>query len=151
MGNGRINSSHFKLLLYGCIRDKLEVNTLFTCSAVKSGSSAREETMMECMSSCSLSSSSSDRSAVTSVFFYSGAERGGRNLIKALNPGTMNIWDLWDKWDRNLETEGGCSVGWMKSGTKGAESLTGFSFRLTVGMWREHVRDFFQSTGITQP
>lgn len=33
-----------------------------TCSAVKSGSSLMVETMMECMSICSLSSSSSDRS-----------------------------------------------------------------------------------------
>lgn len=34
-----------------------------TCSAVRSGSSLRQETMMECMSSCSLSSSSSDGSS----------------------------------------------------------------------------------------
>jgi len=33
-----------------------------TCSAVNSGSSLMQETMMECISSCSLSSSSSDRS-----------------------------------------------------------------------------------------
>lgn len=34
-----------------------------TCSAVRSGSSLRQETMMECMSSCSLSSSSSHGSS----------------------------------------------------------------------------------------
>lgn len=34
-----------------------------TCSAVSSGSSVREDTMMECMSSCSLSSSSSHGSS----------------------------------------------------------------------------------------
>lgn len=45
-----------------------------TCSAVSSGSSLRQETMMECMSSCSLSSSSSDGSSA--AFLWSEADRG---------------------------------------------------------------------------
>lgn len=60
--------SHIKLLL--CIYGSFYSTNIcvIACSAVNRGSSARQETMMECMSSCSLSSSSSDSSAVTSVF-----------------------------------------------------------------------------------
>lgn len=40
----------------------LDEGLVSTCSAVKSGSSLTQETMIECISSCSLSSSSSDAS-----------------------------------------------------------------------------------------
>lgn len=51
----------------------------FTCSAVKSGSSLMHETMIECMSICSLSSSSSDRSKDwLSNFCPRGKKRGQR-------------------------------------------------------------------------
>lgn len=33
--------------------------------------------------------------------------KGGGNLIKTLNPGTMNIWDLWDERRGDLEWSGG--------------------------------------------
>ena len=47
-----------------------------TCSAVKSGSSLMQDTIMECMSICSLSSSSSDRSrGMLSSFCPSEEER----------------------------------------------------------------------------
>ncbi len=53
-----------------------------TCSAVKSGSSLMQETMIECMSICSLSSSSSDRSRDWLSNFCPGGEAFQRERKK---------------------------------------------------------------------
>lgn len=79
-----------------------------TCSAVKSGSSLMQELMMECMSICSLSSSSSDRSRD----WLSNFCRLGEGEDEIWEVGRDNLDEPTDRWlSRFRSTEQSAHIG----------------------------------------
>lgn len=146
-----------------------------TCSAVNSGSSLMHETMIECISICSLSSSSSDRSRDW-LSNFCPPRRAGRAEIEKQKD---DLDETTNRWLSRLTIKEqivyiGVSAALQESNVansvQGTVCLnhyttpttlpvcacvrvcrTSCSMRLRVGRCRERVCDVFQSTGITLP
>lgn len=140
-----------------------------TCSAVKIGSSLMQETMMECISSCSLSSSSSDRSRDWLSNFCPSAEGGQERDIQRErelgwdNTGGQADWGqrcyVFTSVSQLWKTE---SIAWLIHYTVYLSLCeiemcvwvfrgTSIFLRLSEGRCSERVCEVFQSTGITLP
>lgn len=152
-----------------------------TCSAVKSGSSLMQETMIECISICSLSSSSSDRSRDWLSNFCPSGKDGkteieterekelrwtNKQVAKQLERRRANCLHFVSQlfFSKNISKtvqiyeEVLCVFEvtiLIRSQTVmcvGMGSIcTSCSVRLRVGRCRERVCDVFQFTGITLP